>query len=87
VFAYKFVAARVGAILGVTVVVALAHPSAETNDVTSPKDAKLDVFRSQPDMECPKIAWPYGCEWHPPTHPRNKHVLVQQRWHPISLLE
>jgi hypothetical protein len=87
VFAYKFVAACVGVILGVTVVVALARPSAETDDVMSPKAAKLDVSRIQPDMECPKIAWPYGCEWHPPIHTRNKHVLVQQRRHPFSVFE
>src|ERR1700689_5282574 len=84
VFAYKFVAACVGVILAVTVV-AFAYPSAQMEDVTFPKAAKLDVSSSQPKMECPKIAWPYGCEWHPPTHPRNTRGLAQRRRHPFSL--
>jgi hypothetical protein len=64
-FAYKFVAAGAGAILSITVAVALALPSAETNDGTFLKTARLNVLGSQPDVECPKIEWPYGCEWHP----------------------
>ena len=62
---YKFVAASVGAIVAVTVAVALTHPFTQTNDVNFSKAAKLDVSRSKPDAQCPKIAWPYGCEWHP----------------------
>ena len=78
-FAFKFAAACVGAILGITVAVALAYPLAETNNVTLPKAAKLAALYSQPDAACPKIAWPYGCEWRPPKFQRNKHVLVQRR--------
>jgi hypothetical protein len=62
---YKFVAASAGAIIVVTVAVVLTYPFAQTNDVNFSKAAKLDVSRGQPDVQCPKIAWPYGCEWHP----------------------
>ena len=62
---YKFIAASVGAIVAVTVAVALTYPFAQTNDVNFSKAARLDVSRAQPDAQCPKIAWPYGCEWHP----------------------
>lgn len=62
---YKFVAAGVGAIVAVTVTVVLIYPFAQPNDVNFSKAAKLDVSRGQPDGQCPKIAWPYGCEWHP----------------------
>ena len=66
---YKFVAASAGAIVAVavtvTVAVMLTYPFAMTNDVNFSKAAKLDVSRGQPDAQCPKIAWPYGCEWHP----------------------
>ena len=64
VSAYKF-AACVGAMLGITVAVALAYPSAETNDVKIPKAAKLEVLRKPRDLGCPKVAWPSGCEWRP----------------------
>jgi hypothetical protein len=84
-FAYKFATACAGAILGITVAVALAHPSAETNDGKFFKAAKLDVLGSQPDVECPKIAWPYGCEWHPRVASRTKHA--QRRRHLYSLFD
>ena len=62
---YKFAAACVGAILAITVAVALTYSFTETNDGNFSKAAKLDVLPTQPGTECPKIAWPYGCEWHP----------------------
>jgi hypothetical protein len=60
---YKFVTACVGAIAVLAVAVALTYPYVEANDGNFPKSAKLTVSRSQP--VCPKIAWPYGCDWRP----------------------
>jgi hypothetical protein len=78
-FAYKFATGCIGATLGIAVAAALAHPSAATDDGKFPETARLDVLGNQPDVECPKIAWPYGCEWHPPVGPPTKHFLVQRR--------
>ena len=64
-FSYKFAAACFGAIVAATVAVALTYPFAETNDGNFSKAAKLDVSHNQPGVECPKVPWPYGCEWHP----------------------
>ena len=64
-FSYKFAAACFGAIVAATVAVVLTYPFAVTNDGNFPKSAKLIVSPSQPDAQCPKIAWPYGCEWRP----------------------
>jgi len=64
-FSNKFAAACLGAIVAATVAVALNYPFAETNDGNFSKSAKLNVSRSQSDATCPKIAWPYGCEWRP----------------------
>lgn len=65
-FSYKFAAACFGAIVAaVAVVLTYPYPFAETNDGHFSKAAKLDVLPNHPGAECPKIAWPYGCEWHP----------------------
>ena len=45
--AYKITATSVGAVLGATVIVALAHSSAVTNDVKIPKAARLAVWRAK----------------------------------------
>jgi len=78
-FAYKFTAVFAATILGIAVAVALAHPSAEMQEGKFLKAAKFDVSGSQSDVECPKIAWPYGCEWRPPVGSPIKHFLVQRR--------
>jgi hypothetical protein len=83
--AYKFAALFASTILGIAVAVALAHPSAETNDGKFLKAAKLDFSDTQP--ECPKIAWPYGCEWRPSVRSSTKHILVQRRRHHYRLFE
>jgi hypothetical protein len=77
--AYKF--AAVCTILGIVVAVAVAHPSAVTQEGRFPKAAKFDVSGGQPDAQCPKIAWPYGCEWRPALRAPNKHFLARQRSH------
>jgi hypothetical protein len=63
--AYRVAAACLGAMFVIAVVLAVTHPLAETNDGTVSKSAKLNVPGSQLVAECPKIAWPYGCEWRP----------------------
>jgi hypothetical protein len=77
--AHKF--AAVCTILGVVVAaVAVAHPSV-TQEGRVLKAAKIDVSGGQPDAHCPKIAWPYGCEWRPALRSPNKHFLARQRSH------
>jgi hypothetical protein len=79
--AHKFAAVFATTILGIAVAVAVAHPSAVTQDAKFPKAAKFDVSGGQPDTQCPKIAWPYGCEWHASLPSPNKHILARQRSH------
>jgi hypothetical protein len=79
--AYKFAAVFASTMLGIAVAVAVARPSVETQDGRFLKAAKFDVSGGQPDAQCPKIAWPYGCEWHPALRSPNKHVLARQRSH------
>ena len=76
-FAYKLTAVFATTILAAAIAVAFAYAPANTKDVTLSKRAKLDISASQ-HSECPKIAWPYGCEWHPSVTPPTKHVLVQR---------
>jgi hypothetical protein len=79
--AYKFAAIFASTVLGIAVAVAVARPSAVTQDGRFLKTAKFDASGGQPDAQCPKIAWPYGCEWHPALRSPNKHVLARQRSH------
>lgn len=74
-FAYKLAAILGGTI---AVAVAFAYASADVKDVSFPKAGKFDFSYSQPVVECPKIAWPYGCEWDTSVKSPTKH-LVQRR--------
>jgi hypothetical protein len=58
--ASKFAALCAGTIIGIAVAVSLGSSSHDGKFV---KTAKYDVSGSQPDTQCPKLAWPYGCEW------------------------
>jgi hypothetical protein len=77
-FAYKRTAVFATTILAAAVAVAFAYAPAEMKDANLSKAAKFDFSASQPIMECPKSAWPYGCEWHPAVKSPTKHVLVQR---------
>jgi hypothetical protein len=79
--AYKVAAVFASTMLGIAVAVAVARPSVVMQDGRFLKTAKFDVSGGQPDAQCPKIAWPYGCEWHPALRSPNKHVLARQRSH------
>ena len=79
--AYKFAAVFASTMLGIAVAAAVARPSAVTQDGRFLKAAKFDVSGRQPDAQCPKIAWPYGCEWRPPLRSPNKYFLARQRSH------
>jgi hypothetical protein len=83
-FAYKRTVFFATTILAAAIAVAFAYAPADTN-VNFPKAAKLDVSAIQ--LECPKIAWPYGCEWHPSAGAAPKHVLVQRHGHHYRLFE
>lgn len=76
VFAYRLVFATT--MLAAAIAVAFAYAPAEMKDVNFPKAAKFDFLRSQPVVECPQMAWPYGCEWRPLAGSPPKH-LVQRR--------
>jgi hypothetical protein len=80
---YKFAALCAGTITGIAVAVALGTPSHDGKFV---KTAKYDVSGSQPDMQCPKLAWSYGCEWRPFVGSPTKHI-VERRGHNYRLFE
>jgi hypothetical protein len=71
---YKFAALCAGTIIGIAVAVALGSPS---HDGRSLKTAKYDVSGSQPDMQCPKLAWPYGCEWRSLVAPEPREPILR----------
>ncbi len=70
-FANRFMASVIGIALGVTGAVAIAHSPAETHTNNSFLEAK------PLDAECPKIEWPYGCEWRPEAGSRTKHLSMR----------
>jgi hypothetical protein len=87
-FAYKLTAVFATTILAAAIAVAFAYAPADMKDVNFLKAAKFDFSTSQPIVECPKSAWPYGCEWHPSVKsPPTKHVLVQRRGRHFRLFE
>ncbi len=51
-------------------IVAIARSPAGTH-INSFSEVKL------PDTECPKIQWPYGCEWRPEAGSRTKHLSMR----------
>ncbi len=69
-FVNKFMASVIGIALGVTGAVAIAHSPAETHINNSFLEAK------PLDAECPKIEWPYGCQWRPEAGSRTKHLSM-----------
>jgi hypothetical protein len=75
-FAYKRTVFFATTMLAAAIAVAFAYAHAD-RDVNFPKAAKFDVSAIQ--SECPKLAWPYGCEWRPSVTPPTKHVSVQRR--------
>jgi hypothetical protein len=80
-FAYKRTAVFATTILAAAIAVAFAYAPApaDMKDVNFSKAAKFDFSASQPIVECPKIAWPYGCEWRRPVSSPNKHFSVRRR--------
>jgi hypothetical protein len=86
-FAYKLTAVFATTILAAAIAVAFAYAPADMKDVNFPKAAKFDFSGNQPIVQCPQIAWPYGCEWHPSIKPQTKHVFVQRRGRHYRLFE
>ncbi len=68
--ANRFMACSIGIALGVTGAVAIARSPAETHINGFSETTPLDA-------ECPKIAWPYGCEWRPEAGSRTKHLSMR----------
>jgi hypothetical protein len=70
-FTHKFVTAFVAIVAIVAGAVAIARPSADTN---------ISRFaKAQPAVAtCPKIAWPYGCEWRPPVDLGTKRLSARK---------
>jgi hypothetical protein len=55
----KFVAGLIGSALGLAVAVAISHSPDQTDGNA------LSETRPPATAVCPKIEWPYGCDWHP----------------------
>ncbi len=70
-FANRFMASVIGAALGVMGAAAIAHSRAEIHINSSFSEAK------PLDAECPKIEWPYGCQWRPEAGSRVKHLSMR----------
>jgi hypothetical protein len=70
-FANRFMAGVIGIALGVTGAVAIAHSPAETHINNGFLEAK------PLDAECPKIEWPYGCQWRPEAGSPTKHLSMR----------
>ena len=74
--AHKFVAGIVGVAAVVAGAVAIAHSSADTN-VSSFSKARPLV------ATCPKIDWPYGCNWRAEAISGAKHLATQKSKHKL----
>jgi hypothetical protein len=71
----KFVAGLIGSALGLAVAVAISHApdQADSNAVSEARTPGAAV--------CPKIEWPYGCDWHPETTTPLKHFSLHRSYH------
>ncbi len=67
----RFVAYLFGLAVGLVGAVAIARIPTAT-DVSRLSDAK------SPEATCPKFQWPYGCEWHPTTNQRSRHLSMRR---------
>jgi hypothetical protein len=70
-FATRFVATSLGVALGVAVVVAIARPPTEAENVRLLEIQSLAAT-------CPNIEWPYGCDWRPASTSAAKHVSIRK---------
>jgi hypothetical protein len=70
-FRHKFVTGLVAIAAVVVAAVAIARSSS---------DAETNSFaNAQPTAAiCPKIAWPYGCEWRPAAEPGTKRLSARK---------
>ena len=69
--AQKVAASLVGIAAVVVGAMAIARSSADTNTSSFPKTRILAVA-------CPKIDWPYGCDWRPANDSAIKHVSLRR---------
>ncbi len=78
-FGRNFAALCTGTILVIAIGAAFTRAPADTEDKTFLAVAKADLADSQPELKCPQIAWPYGCEWRrPSSQAPTKHFSVQR---------
>ena len=71
----KFVAGLIGSALGLAVAVAISHSPDQTDGNA------LSEPRPQAAAVCPKIEWPYGCDWHPEATMLLKHFSMHRSNH------
>jgi len=71
----KFVAGLIGSAVGLAVAVAISHSpdQRDSNALSEPTPPDAAV--------CPKIEWPYGCDWHPESTLPLKHFSMRRSNH------
>jgi len=74
----KFLAGLLGSALGVAVALAISRPAAQVDSNTLSETPLAAV--------CPKIEWPYGCDWHPEATLSPKHLSMHRISHDRSSL-
>jgi hypothetical protein len=75
----KFLAGLLGSALGVAVALAVSRAPVQMDSNTLSEAAPLAAV-------CPKIEWPYGCDWHPEATSSPKHLSMHRISHNRSSL-
>jgi len=70
----KLLASLAGIVLGVAAAAAIQRSPAQTDLVTNSEAAPFAAV-------CPKIDWPYGCNWHPEPTLSLKHLSMHKANH------
>jgi hypothetical protein len=71
----KFLAGLIGSALGLAVAIAISHAPDQTDSNA------LSEARPPAVAVCPKIEWPYGCDWHPQSTMPLKHFSMHRSIH------
>jgi len=75
----KILASLIGIALGVVVAAAIQRSQAQTDIGTISEKTPFAAI-------CPKMDWPYGCNWHPEATLPLKHLSMRKSTHNRSSL-